>query len=608
MLSEYRLEAVISLPERALAPTTSVKSSILVIHRLEPLKDVVFISSGVTENIFKKEASAQSVRGTIGEVLGILGRNNKKGENFEFLVRAGEVEDEEGTPVYAERFAWREPISALEYRGWELVVRDRGEDAMQVFLDGVKAAYPQTQIRALGEVAEVFKGVMIRSGLAVEEKLLSEAERKNAVREVRIADMLKNKDGDEAVMDIAATRRCLRPEFVQSLPPKQLLQKNDILLSTDFTVGKVARAGDSCEQMVASDKITVIRTEHPQLLAILPMLLTTEPYQGWMKGQSKGSTILHLGIRELRLLPIPVFRQTEALNLLENMRVGQSAETILQLLKARRGFSGWVNFLLDTPFLKDFAGLTPDAASDNAGRDLLKLVHEMALKPQRQKLRQAEPEPLSDWLAGFDRLAEALVEIESLPPGTERFTSLQSWRLGFREREDQFFAAYRAIRTEAAKQTGDDPASGLTIRTVCARIEKLYDNLMRIWESDLEAHLETVRLTANIENPILQVGKPRDLVVVVMNEGLLPLRRLEIRTAPVESSTNCALLVANKQHQWSARVIPDEIGKQTVRVFWKAFRLDNAPVSGEIELAYEVQSLRVAAGTSKNELGENPYI
>lgn len=607
MLSEYRLEAVISLPERALVPNANTKSSILVVHRLEPLKDVIFISSDVTEPIFKKEASIEEVGKTSSEIQEILGRKTTWGDGGKFLVRAGEIQDDGGTPVYAQRFAWREPVSALEYRGWELVARDRGEDAMQVFLDGIKAAFPQTQVRTLGEVAEVFKGAMVRSGAAVEEKLLPEAERKNAIREVRVTDMLKNNAGDEAVMGIMATRRCLRPEFVQSLPPKQLLQKNDILLSTDFTVGKVARAGDYCERMVASDKIAVIRSEHPQLLAILPMLLTTEPYQSWMQGQAKGSTILHLGIRELRQLPIPVFRQAEALNLLENMRAGQSAETILQLLKARRGYSVWVNFLLDTPFLKDFAGLSTEAAGDNAGRDLLKLVYEMALKPQREKLRQAEPEPLLEWLAGFERLSEALVEIESLPPGTERFTSLQSWRLGFREREARFFAAYRSIRAEATKQTDDDPASGLTTRTVCARIEKLYDNLIRVWEADLEAHLENVRLTANIENPILQVGKPRDLVIAVTNEGLLPLRRLELRTAPFESSTTCPLLVAKGTHQWAAKVTPDETGKQTVRVFWKGVRLDNAPVSGELELAFEVQSLRAAVGSGET-LGENPYI
>lgn len=608
MLSEYRLEAVVSLPERALAPNTSVKSSILVVHRLEPLNDVVFISSEVTEPIFKKEATAEEASKTSSEIQEILGRKSTWGEGGRFLVKAGEIQDAEGAPVYAQRFAWRESINALEYRGWELVARDRGEDAMQVFLDGIKAAFPQTQVRPLGDVAAIFKGAMVRSGAAVEEKLLSDVERKNAVREVRVTDMLKNNTGDEAVMGIMATRRCLRPEFVQSLPPKQLLQKNDILLSTDFTVGKVARAGDLRERMVASDKIAVIRSEHPQLLAILPMLLTTEPYQSWMQGQAKGSTILHLGIRELRQLPIPVFRQAEALNLLENMRVGQSAETILQLLKARRGYSVWVNFLLDTPFLKDFAGLSPEAAGDNAGRDLLKLVHEMALKPQRERIRQAEPEPLLEWLAGFDRLAEALVEIESLPPGTERFTSLQSWRLGFREREVRFFTAYRSIRAEAAKQTDDDPASGLTTRTVCARVEKLYDNLIRVWEADLESHLETIRLTANIENPILQVGKPRDLVIAVTNEGLLPLRRLEMRTAPFESLTTCPLLVARGSHQWSARVTPEETGKQTVRVFWKGVRLDNAPVSGELELAFEVQSLRAAATTPADSIGENPYI
>jgi hypothetical protein len=94
-------------------------------------------------------------------------------------------------------------------------------------------------------------------------------------------------------------------------------------------------------------------------------------------------------------------------------------------------------------------------------------------------------EPLDDWLAGFQDFAARLLDILDLPVGPERFSSLQAWWLRTHRRADPFRRAYEAL-DERAKRARQREA-GSHIRSICSRMEGLYDALLSVWRTETGA-------------------------------------------------------------------------------------------------------------------------
>lgn len=214
-------------------------------------------------------------------------------------------------------------------------------------------------------------------------------------------------------------------------------------------------------------------------------------------------------------------------------------------------------------------------------------------------------DPLFDWLEGFHDFGGRLLEILALPAGPERFSSLQAWWLQTHHRENPFRRAYKELR-EPAKRVFYG-AGGTHIYTIRNRMEALYDSLRSIWRADHESHVEATRISASLAPALVTLGIPADVSISVTNEGLLPLRKLTFETRPFESQSSCSWLRPGGSHHWPVKVVGKESGKQPLFLAWNGRRMDESEASGEIELAFEVVSLRVAA-TAAGDLGENPYI
>ena len=612
LLTESRLEAVVSLPVCSLAPYNGVKTSLLVFQKLEPLKDVLFIASGVTEAICRKDAGVEDLSRAKEDVLGLLGRPSAH-DGRKFLARVGIAEDAEGNVLGEERYAWRESVDSLAERGWELLAREKGDVPLQTFLAGVKEAVGAVKVVPLAEVAEVFAGMAFDTRQMVEGGSMTPAEKGKAVGVVRIPDLAKSGRGYESVMFVMTTSRHLTPEAAVKLAQKQLLRAEDILVSVDGSVGYVATAGDYLGHLVAGKGVAVIRIADKDLQYYLPLLLTSEPYQAWLAGQARGSTIRHLNLAALREMPIPVLQKAHVGRLAGHLKTKQSAETILQLLRGERRRSVWLSFLLDDPAVRLFSDRGYHEARTEASQTWLRQVVEHVRELIVTNTAPSRGDYFFDWLRGFQHLGETLLEVMQVPAGQDRYVSLQSWRLFVRENEVSYSTAYREIQLQV-QHANPPEREDSALRSALRRMDGLNDNLMALWLIETQALLHDLRITGRLSPARISVGVPAEITITLKNDGPLPVRQLKAQLAPTNEEYSppkrpaclCPFLPAGGQHDWQIKLEAFSAGRHTLNVSWTAKRLDESAASGEIQLALEAQSLRDSSRVVS--LDRSPYV
>ncbi|HOY56533.1 MAG TPA: N-6 DNA methylase [Verrucomicrobiota bacterium] len=602
LVQDYRLEAVVSLPAGSIHGLGEIRTSLLVVHRMEPAKSIAFIQAAATQDILWGYKEAGGKNALLASLVGLIkARAAQEG-------REAGVVREDPQPVgdlakLQSRVNW-ETSEVLSGRRWELVPKSTGGDQLQVFLEAVQRMDKQAEIRKLGWAASSVKsGMSYRRSDMLDEKTEKPAEGLEDVRLVRIRDIAKLPPGSELRLVPSAAMVRMTADGVARAPDHCFLQEGDILLSVTGTVGKVAVVmGGNGKRMIAASGIHIIRVSDAVLGNYLPRLLTTEPYQQWLKRRSLTGYINRLTISEVRDLPVPVFKGGVSPEALQHLSIGQSLESMLRLLEAKPGFSASVRFLLEDDLVRTVADPTPRELSAPSIADLVNDLVERLGRIRHDGTVDEGIEPLYDWLAGYNDFAVRLLEAQLLPVGPDRFAALQSWRLRLYEKASAFQSAYTELRERARYRQG-----GALIHTVCNRMEGLYDALLSFWRADFESHLAATSISASLSPALVTLGLPTDVSISVMNDGPLPLRKLTFETRPFESRSGCDLLKPGGSHHWPVKIVGKEGGKQPLFLNWKGRRMDESEASGEIELAFEVVSLRAAA-TGAGDLGENPYI
>jgi type I restriction enzyme M protein len=644
LLKSFRVDAVIQLPPGILKPATSIPAALLIIRRVSPARYVWFITEhqfqqmvefqmGLMEedqldlDLIRTVLRAKLKSARPAEAMQVeldrLAKRVSEAEESEAEEDSVEVTDtrqlflklgrfflEEGAPGQFAGRAFKEfpyllPVDELIRRKSELIWKESGEHTLHVLMERIQKAVPGVQITRLRDVSS---GFAYRSEDMLDEKVLTPELRVSSPRLVRVGDLLKAGQDPQNRLQITPATRYLRKESLAKIPKHSLLRPGDILFSVTGTVGKVSVVTSSDRQLVAASGIAIIRVHDPILRQYLPALLLTEPYQKWFQGISAGSTVRHLTVRALEETPVPLFQGGVAPTALNFLTPGQSTESILQLIESKPSFSPWISFLLDDPTVQQLSERGFPAARSELSRDLLKQVAERIreLIERHPNPNPQMSDPFVDWLTGFQRLAHTLLETMELAVGPDRFSGLQSWRLFVRDREDKYSNSYREIQNRAhhaSSEQGESP-----IRAALVRMDGLNDNMMALWHAETQAHLNDVRVTASANTVRISVGKPTEVTVSLKNEGLLPLRELKVHSFPNESASGRSILPPAAHHDWPVKLLAHEPGRFALNVFWKAKRLDDTAVSGETQLAFEAVSLRTAAGTPGDEVGENPYI
>lgn len=642
LLGSFRVDAVIQLPPGVLKPTRNIPAALLVIRRVPPAEYVWFITEqhfqqmveyqmGLVEEDqldldlirtvlrakLKPGCPVQAIQVDLDRLTARIteGKNSEDEddsvqatETRELFLKLGRFfleEDATGRQWGRnfKQFPYLLPVDELIRRKSELIWKESGEHTLHVLLEKIKKAVPGVSITQLGNVAS---GFAYRSEDMVDEKELTPELRAHGPRLVRVGDLLKAGQDPQNKLLVTPAMRHLRKESLAKIPQHCLVKTGDILFSVTGTVGKVSIVGAMDRQLVAASGVAIIRVGDPILCHYLPSLLLTEPYQKWFQGISSGSTVRHLTIRALERTPVPLFRGGVAPTALNFLTPGQSTESILQLIESKPSFSPWIAFLLDDPIVQQMSERGFAAARSEISRDLLKQVAERIRELIERNPNPQQSDPFVDWLTGFQRLAQALLETMELAVGPDRFSGLQSWRLFVRDREDRYSSAYREIQNRAHHATSEQGESPL--RAALVRMDGLNDNMMALWQAETQAHLNDVKVSVSANAVRISVGKPVEVTIALKNEGLLPLRELKVHSFPNESSSGRSLLSPGSQHEWPVKLLAHEPGRFALNVFWNAKRLDDTAVSGETQLAFEALSLRAIAGTPPDDVGENPYI
>jgi type I restriction enzyme M protein len=375
-----------------------------------------------------------------------------------------------------------------------------------------------------------------------------------------------------------------------------------------FTVGRVAIIGDVASRAVASNGLVVIRCQETVTPQYLAALLRTEPYQHLLVESSVGTSIRHLSVGTLRQLQIPLPPLGIQQRLSARLRPGQSVESVLSVLSARPAVTQFLDSILEDSLLKQWAALS--SGEIERGTGLTHLLSRILSKSRSWSTmlgRESRDDPTTGSLLAWLEALQEFSETQELQKESDRWAAMHAWFTHFTdERSDlaNAFKRLREIRNRSAH--GIEPAGDPGVLWKYSLLERLRDSLRLVWEHESKALTATTQVVATVSPSILTVGIESELTFTARNEGALPLRRVELTTAPFESSTACSSLSPKEEHRWTLKIRPRETGKIDITVKWTVVRLDRTPVSGQVDLAIEVQSLREQSFAHRFET--NPYV
>jgi len=114
--------------------------------------------------------------------------------------------------------------------------------------------------------------------------------------------MLTAADINGGRLQLETARKTTEAAYRTLLSPKSKPKKNDILLTKDGSLGRLALVGD--EQICINQSVAVIRPNDKVEPTFLKLLLESPPYQRKMLDDAGGSTIKHIYITIVNLMPV----------------------------------------------------------------------------------------------------------------------------------------------------------------------------------------------------------------------------------------------------------------------------------------------------------------
>ena len=155
LLSDYRVDGVVSLPAGAFEPCTSLPMNLLMFSRLAPREKVRFarVSPQAWEETAMDDAGREDSPG-LPEV-GVFG-----GEMFRHISSLFGHREEKSAEAGARGVeAWDVELSEIASRDYELTAKKSGNEVLESELGRLVAAEPSLRIERLGNVAEVQGGL-----------------------------------------------------------------------------------------------------------------------------------------------------------------------------------------------------------------------------------------------------------------------------------------------------------------------------------------------------------------------------------------------------------------------------------------------------------------
>lgn len=556
LLEKYRVEGVISLPSNALAPYTAVKTSIISFSRqsdrgndsvrfyqLLNLREKTKLPKNIGNNY--AESAAAIYPDTIV-------RNFREGEPSKYL--------------------WETPVTNIKLRGWELLAKQTGEDAVENFIWSVfHRSSHSIYVKNVWAETEIFITMENSSHNRIYLKQM------NRVQIVGVADI---NDGKVRLPWIEKQNHQLEGRYK--------LKVGDVLVSISGTIGKIGIVSKKIAGAVADNDLAVIRSPSDISPEYLSALLRAPIYQTWLKGHARGSSIQNLSINTLRKIPVPVPPldiQEKVVSTKHNSAI-DTTKRLLACLK-QEDVDLLDDWLEAEPIVQNVINAVTSAKREGnlalllkTGDTILLLWHKIVPVP-RQKDRL-----LYGWLFDIRSSFRQLQGFEEIPPGTARLTVLTNLKLSL---------------TLALQRLADSE------EPLVERAREFTIALIELVSSQIQEQVTDVRLEAKLSPPVIATGKPSEVILTLDNSGVIPIRDFFISTNRKLGETKTPYLAEGKKIDVPLTVpAPKASGTLDFEVHWHGTFLNGDKTKGEIPLTLEIRP--VVTSFMTKDLGASPYI
>ena len=551
LLSNYRVEGVISLPAGAFEPYTTIKISLVVFRREKAKPDIRFLEIEEwpwvgLDNTFGREKAVAVARGIA--------------EEFRTGAPTGRI--------------WETPIKTLANRDWELVAKRTDEDTLARSLTAVQETDSKILQQPLQMVADIFAGLRYRKN-----ETTPHGDDPSVVAGiVRVADVQSG--------GLRSPSLFLTTNGSRHISGERRLREGDVLLRNFGAIGRPEVVPDSVGAVgaIAARGLIVVRPAEGMSPQFLKCLLGSNVYQQWLRGHARGATVQRLSVRMLRRLPVLVPELPIQERVVRQMVGGKRdpLATIKRILtETEDPIEEWLAGSSEVQELRRWRRTAnPAFLLEQIARSVLAMRNQVAHSNIRRMPRIAR------WLMDLAEIMETLQGLDYVPPGSGRMAILDSAKLRLK--------TMRSVLSQSSL-----PA----IESASRATARIYQLVRR----ELASILDDVRLEPNVEPDAVSAGTENEIQIRLENRSPLALRNVELSTSPDIGSARVWYLANEQEVSFSARVPARAMpGPFPFRLRWRADRLDGRPVSGEAPMAVDVRSTRKAVRLA--ELGTSPYI
>ena len=669
LLSEYHVDAVVSLPAGTFSPWTGIAVNLLVFRRTAPRSAVHFVrisskaweagaedagycirddgesdSYGLSSSDSEADdnGEAESATGPSSGLENGIGHGNWHFSRMELLRGVCElVRDPQELPI--ETFfpgveAWDVPIRDLALRDYELVARRSWSTALDSEIDRLVAADPSLKVERLERVAEVFAGQSYQSRYTTRSRNADVAQaeliRSEDIQDIVYTEGVFRDDGKEARIAVRhASPLFLTGEGKARVKEKNILCPLDIVVSTSGTTGDVVffpipvgsidvegtvastfNADNPFEDLVtaiplvATSSVAVLRARSGITPHYLHALLRSPVYQNWLSGHARGTTIQRLTLHTLRRLPVPV----------PSIPV---QEAVLDRL------SGLCGREMTVRARYEGARLPGDAMAV-----LARLLSGVAIDPVTVWLetplvaRLASGNidgPDSDKVRALFDAAEAL---KALVTRSANRSDRISYEVGGRRITAWLGMAQQIATALDGVESVPRGVGRLAVLEIAlsrlreaqrildgaegpsvGRLRSFTRAMIELSEGEVHAMQEVITLDIGLEPAEVVVGATSEVRLRLTNSSAVPLRSMFVSTRPPVGTGQLPYLADGETHRFPLTVHPrDATQPLRILVSWRARRLDGTSVRSEVEVHLRVLSTREAVRSG--DLGASPYI
>ena len=659
LLSEYSVDAVVSLPVGAFEPWTGVAANLVVFRRATPRPAVRFVS--ISPKAWEAKTGddggdrvpdedrgeshdagacglgfpdGEVARGGAGPAVAKAGEGVGSGKRrvhrFELLWLLPKLLQSRhevlAGPYLPGVEVWEAPVRELAHRDYELVAKKSGSEALGAEIDRLVALDPSLKVERLERVAEVCPG------LSYTRRFVTEDHEATDVRTVSdifraplgiVAGLLRSEDVRDTVVPpwesgTLPPTLFLTEEGKGRLREKDYLRPLDIVVTMSGAVGKVALFPTTSIQMEA-----------------VPGFAPTDSSKGFIAHggvpltpvvATRSLAVARAGERVepqflAKLLRSPVYR---------NWLSGHARGTAIQHLSIRT----LRKLPIPVPPLE--VQYTVCDEFTRSGGDAMAVLVRLLSRAANEPVAVWLETPAVAWLVSGMVGGELAHGMRGLVAAADALRSLIDWTRHLPdpaslENSDLWFRAWLDVAREAAAALDDVasvPRGAGRLAVIGVALSRLREALhmidgvegptvgrlsiftqimIRFAEEEIRAMQESITLDVGVEPAEVVVGAVSEVRLRLTNTSSVPLRGLRVETRPAVGTGRTPYLGDGEIHDVPLTIHP-YAGTQPLRisVSWQANRLDGATVRGETEVSLRLLSTREAVRSG--DLGFSPYI